>query len=805
MAGRLLNLFKVFRPKKKKGPEAGPAQQPEEPEQFQTRQDDASLDGTQAQKPGRGRFHRTLKMFRKFLQVQRRETGTSAAEGPAEPDSGLTELQAPCQEEHQEEPDVSLGSAEHAQDSDTTMNEDRAKADKAVTEDVAITNANTGETEATANTDSTPTPTLIQELVPEYFRDPCFSSQETLSILGSGLEASQDFMPPQAMVTGAPQPLRPAQCGENGSWGSCSLEERSKFPPNVLQVPAIVMNIHQTLASHDTVAARLKIDIVRLAEEHPADVVLTLLRCAPTCDRAAAIMWKTIGSLGPAVKKVLPTLLCVMEDWPVHSASTSDGDDTDVFALAATLVIWVIVQVPECHEAMILHSSRLFVALLFHIVITTQQMPPAEAGHFWKECQEEHRLTINPSRFAVQTMKALLYQLQCDNVVMAMERKRGWDTLLRAHTQHYAVGLLAREMRRNLVPLCCRIALHLLRHLTKQDPYWDLPFLAFLVEVLECLDLRECGGSVLKVLSRFLYSKCREQRRLALKGLVVLSKNPSMARRMGSLSPRLLELLDDADGEVVSMSLRVFTNVLQHKDILVSSTTAPQLAEALLLLFDHDNSHIQLLSIQLFRKVMELVEDEGKKPLKTIVNKSLYTLLIYCHDENWDVAEASRETLLRVAEFLKRRDLEQFLKKQPPLKVDEGPLAEDTSRAAEHQRRVLRCLQSLQESLREAAFRIMGMPGRRLRRQQEELQLIWNALQARRQGASPSSSNLENQAQFPQTAGEVGTSSGSSEPVSQEQHQETLKRTSPLSTAGAPGTADAGQRSPGFSPLPACS
>ncbi|XP_064289595.1 uncharacterized protein LOC135308517 isoform X4 [Passer domesticus] len=741
MAGRLLNLFKVFRPKKKKGPEAGPAQQPEEPEQFQTRQDDASLDGTQVQKPGRGRFRRTLKMFRKFLRVQRRETATSAAEGPAEPDSGLTELQA--------EPDVSLDSAEHSQESDAARNEDTGNGDKAVTDDMAITNANTRDTEANTNTDIKPTPTLIQELIRDYFKDPCASSQE--------------------------------------------------------QVPAIVRNIHQRLVSHVTVDARLQIDIVRLAEKHPADVVLTLLRCAPTCDRAAEMMWKTIGSVGPAVEKVLPTLLCVMEDWPVHSASTSDGDDTDVFALAATLVIWVIVQVPECHEAMILHSSRLFVALLFHIVITTQQMPPAEAGHFWKECQEEHRLTINPSRFAVQTMKALLYQLQCDNVVMAMERKRGWDTLLRAHTQHYAVGLLAREMRRNLVPLCCRIALHLLRHLTKQDPYWDLPFLAFLVEVLECLDLRECGGSVLKVLSRFLYSKCREQRRLALKGLVVLSKNPSMARRMGSLSPRLLELLDDADGEVVSMSLRVFTNVLQHKDILVSSTTAPQLAEALLLLFDHDNSHIQLLSIQLFRKVMELVEDEGKKPLKTIVNKSLYTLLIYCHDENWDVAEASRETLLRVAEFLKRRDLEQFLKKQPPLKVDEGPLAEDTSRAAEHQRRVLRCLQSLQESLREAAFRIMGMPGRRLRRQQEELQLIWNALQARRQGASPSSSNLENQAQFPQTAGEVGTSSGSSEPVSQEQHQETLKRTSPLSTAGAPGTADAGQRSPGFSPLPACS
>lgn len=66
--------------------------------------------------------------------------------------------------------------------------------------------------------------------------------------------------------------------------------------------------------------------------------------------------------------------------------------------LQATLVIWVIVQVPQCHEAMILYSSRLFVALLFHVVITTQQMPPEEVDTFWRACQEEHRLPTNYNR-----------------------------------------------------------------------------------------------------------------------------------------------------------------------------------------------------------------------------------------------------------------------------------------------------------------------------------------------------------------------------------------------------------------------
>ncbi|XP_053839213.1 uncharacterized protein LOC128810433 [Vidua macroura] len=636
MAGRFLSLCKVFRRGKKKGPGVAPAQQPEEPEQIQTLQDDAALGRTQEREPARGRFHRTLKMFRRLLHIRRRKTS--------------------------------------------------------VNEDVAITNTKTRETQGLTNTGTTPAPTMIAAPAMDFFKETA--------------------VPPQQ------------------------------------RVPAKVKDIHQSLLSHVSADARLQRDIVRLAEEHPADVVLTLLRCAPTCDRAAAMMWRAIGSSGPAVEKVLPTLLCVMEDWPQHRMCTSDGDNEDVFALAATLVIWVIV--PVYNKATIPFTGRLFVALLFHVAITTQQMPPEEVGHFWRACWEEHRLPSEPNRFAVQAMKALLYRLPSDKVVMAMERKRGWDTLLRAHTQHYAVGLLAREMHHVSILFCSCIAPHVLWHLSREEPCWDLPALAFLVEVLDCLDLSKCGGSVLNIMSRHLQSECSQRRRLALRGLVLLSKDPSMAGRMCSLSCSLLELLRDADGEVVSMSLRVLTNVLPHHGILRSSIIAPKLAEVLLLLFDHKNSHVQLLCIQLFCKLMELVVDEGKKPLKTIVNKSLYTLLIYCHDDNWHVAKASRETLHCAAKFLMRRDLEQLVEKEQLSKFVKCLLAEDRSRAAEHLR-----------------------------------------------------PNTEIHAKLALRAEEVGSSSGSRQSVSQEQHQETLKSTSPLSAAGAPGRADAGHNSCGFSPLPA--
>ncbi|TRZ14514.1 hypothetical protein HGM15179_012601 [Zosterops borbonicus] len=627
-------------------------------------------------------------MFRRFLPIRRRKTRTTATEGTAEPDCRRSELQA--------QPDVFTDLYVRLENFDSTMNDHRAEAVlMAMTEDVAVTNTDTSMTQGLTNTDTTPTPNMIHAPTMDFFEESAVSPQQQVISLGPGLEAFLDCVFTQAIKSS--QPLKTLQYYGKGTWGSCSLGQSFKSSPCLLQVPAIVKNIHQRLESRLTVDARMQIDIVRLAEEHPADVVLTLLHCAPTCDRAAAMMWRTIGSSVPTLEKVLPTLLCVMEDWPLYRMFTSDGDNKDVFALAATLVLWVIVQVPESHEAMIVYSSRLFVALLFHV----------QVNHFWRACREEHRLPCDPNRFAVQAMKSLLYRLQCDNEVIAMERKRGWDTMLCADTQHYAMGLLAREMRRVLIPLCSRIAVHLLRLLSMEKPGWDLPFMAFLVEVLECLDLTKCGGSAQRVMSRYLESECRQRLRLVLRGFVVLSKDPLMARRMCRLSQSFVDLLSDADGEVVSMTLCVFTNMLKHKDIQVSSTTAPKLAEALLELFDNDNNYVLLLSIELFCKIMELVVDEGKKPLKTIVNKSLYPLLFHCHAENQRVANASWETVHCVAKFLKRRDLEQLLKKEYPSKINECKLAEDRSRAAEHLRRALPYLEHPQELLREAATRFM--------------------------------------------------------------------------------------------------
>ncbi|XP_063256077.1 maestro heat-like repeat family member 5 [Prinia subflava] len=144
----------------------------------------------------------------------------------------------------------------------------------------------------------------------------------------------------------------------------------------------------------------------------------------------------------------------------------------------------------------------------------------------------------------------------------------------------------------------------------------------------------------------------------------------------------------------------------------------------------------------LFRTLVTVPVDEEKMALKTHVHQSLLPLFFHCHDENQDVAEASWETLLFAAEFLKRKDIEKLVRKKKLWKFSECLLEGDRSRAAEHLRRVLPYLENAQEPLRAAAIRFLGVAGRSLRRQRELLQLIYKALEDMADNINPAISSL---------------------------------------------------------------
>ncbi|XP_051626675.1 uncharacterized protein LOC127462256 isoform X2 [Manacus candei] len=519
------------------------------------------------------------------------------------------------------------------------------------------------------------------------------------------------------------------------------------------QVPAVVRSIHRWLTSNVSAGHVLDNTLLALTEAHPMDVAITLLRCAPSCDRAAATMWKTIASSGTTLGKVLPTLLRVMEDWPWHNTSTSDGDNTAIFALAATLALWMIVQEPQCPGPLMDYSPHLLVALLFQIFISTEQMSE-EVDNFWRGCQEQNDLPTNPNRFAVLTVKALLCCLHCEDVVNSVENSHGWARLLNARSRRYAAALLAREMRRVSSPLCSRITLHLLELLRREEPCWDLPAMAFLVEVLDCLDTRECGDRVLEILSRNLGSTNKKWRQLALRVLVALSQDPEMAKSIWSLNENLVQLLGDADRDVVWMTLSVLDNVLwsrlwtrlqkrvHSEDPLISTPTALQLAEALRPLFDHDDRSVREGSIVIFTLLMRLMERVGKRPLKPHVCLSLLPLYFHRYDENLVVKKASQKALLAVTRFLKRRDLGGLVNTEEPWKFGECLLKRDRSQVAKYMHQALPYLRSPQQPLREAAIKFMGIAGGYLRGQHKELQLIIDALQAMREDKSPAVSNL---------------------------------------------------------------
>ncbi|KFW80811.1 hypothetical protein N305_13351, partial [Manacus vitellinus] len=104
--------------------------------------------------------------------------------------------------------------------------------------------------------------------------------------------------------------------------------------------------------------------------------------------RAAVSMWKVMVSSSRTAEVVLSELPCVLEDWPLHSACTSEGESKEVFALAATRALWEIIRVPLSPQASFVVPC-LFVALLVQVFCSTEQMPN-KINFFWRRCRQRH-------------------------------------------------------------------------------------------------------------------------------------------------------------------------------------------------------------------------------------------------------------------------------------------------------------------------------------------------------------------------------------------------------------------------------
>ncbi|XP_037982180.1 uncharacterized protein LOC119696504 [Motacilla alba alba] len=129
---------------------------------------------------------------------------------------------------------------------------------------------------------------LLDMLVEEGFSNP-----KQVSSLWPGFHPPSNCLASQATPAGPCEPLRPWQ---RGGKGSTSLGKLGTFlplaafqiSPCLLQVPAMVRYIHQWLMANQFAEHRLNRTLLDLTEAQPADVLMTLLRVAPSCDRYGA-------------------------------------------------------------------------------------------------------------------------------------------------------------------------------------------------------------------------------------------------------------------------------------------------------------------------------------------------------------------------------------------------------------------------------------------------------------------------------------------------------------------------------------
>ncbi|XP_064894282.1 uncharacterized protein LOC135575982 isoform X3 [Columba livia] len=155
------------------------------------------------------------------------------------------------------------------------------------------------------------------------------------------------------------------------------------------------------------------------------------------------------------------------------------------------------------------------------------------------------------------------------------------------------------------------------------------------------------------------------------KGVISGSESPDMARKIQSLLPQVMGLLDYSNTEMKRKVLTFFCSVMGHLKREEARPTVEQLEEKLLPLFD-ESSQLRELSICLFRERVQSVMVHNKKRIKSYVHRALLPLFFRLSDQSNNVAKAAREALLGAAELLKWKQLKHLVRTQQTWRIGES-------------------------------------------------------------------------------------------------------------------------------------
>ncbi|XP_033920356.1 maestro heat-like repeat-containing protein family member 1 [Melopsittacus undulatus] len=213
---------------------------------------------------------------------------------------------------------------------------------------------------------------------------------------------------------------------------------------------------------------------------------------------------------------------------------------------------------------------------------------------------------------------------------------------------------------------------------------------------------------------------------LLLQGLITLSQSPDMAEKILIMLPDLMKTLQSTYRDKMR-ALVVFRNVTDHLKKKASSIVL-DLAEMLVPLFDDECSHIQELSICLFKDIIQLVDWKDKRKMQKKVQTSLVPLMLHMSDEIESVAQASKEALSAAAKVLKWNWLSHHLQTSERWRTMECLLEQEPSRAEEYTRQSLLYLQHSQVSVRLAALRFIALHPLGREKEPQVSSLAWQTL-----------------------------------------------------------------------------
>ncbi|XP_039363242.1 maestro heat-like repeat-containing protein family member 7 isoform X3 [Mauremys reevesii] len=320
-------------------------------------------------------------------------------------------------------------------------------------------------------------------------------------------------------------------------------------------------------------------------------------------------------------------------------------------------------------------------------------------------------------------MEALLLCAGYKEQATFMMKHGRWDLLMSSDTHHKGVCLLARAMVSLNFQERNWIFHHLVAILNDRDDRRYVPAVALFIQLLKCPDLgSELEDAIVEEMGRLLRDPKTVVRWLALKGLLNLALRPEKVGKLQHLLPDVLERLQEADRDLIRKAIAVLKHLLAGMDRQSASHAAVQVAAQLLPLFHdvrpgssqeipsncgHVTSKLQVLSITLFKDLLELVRGPNRRQMKEHVLQSLVPLLLLVHDERPNVSQVCWDTLSSAAQFLRWHQLSDLIQHKETWRSCDCLVIHYKERADDFLGQTMAFLQNPQTPVREAAIRFL--------------------------------------------------------------------------------------------------